>query len=199
MTVKISASAISRIISGTNIKKAHRTGWSTGFYVTGYDVRVEVTYQSTEPDHVERNLAAIVETINGRADRKYFAKIGASLLGGEGLVVVVVRRDDTNPEHNGDLTEDLTPVEEESSEQICEALMILREGVEWDLAHATRRAGDHSIFVLSFPHCAVVPRRVEVFYSNGEYKTKGYGRGEWFRFSEVGAELKDFIRDELAF
>ena len=70
----ISAAAISRILSRADIRKATTTGWSRGFTVIGYGVCVEVIYSDDNPDKVEENLDAIVRLINGRPDRKYFAK-----------------------------------------------------------------------------------------------------------------------------
>jgi hypothetical protein len=81
----------------------------------------------------------------------------------------------------------------ESAQQVREALLTLRELVEADSQFAsTRRASDHSVFVMAFN------ARVEVFYSNGEYKTKGrFGKGDWQRFPAVNSELLDFIVKEL--
>lgn len=94
--------------------------------------------------------------------------------------------------------EELPTGVEETPEEVRQALLKLREAVEWDLAHTTRRAGDHSIFILSNPYGGGEVRRLEVFYSDGEYRTKGYlGRGDWFRFPEAGKDLRDFIRNEL--
>jgi hypothetical protein len=90
------------------------------------------------------------------------------------------------------VTQEATEVLEDD-EQVRQALLTLRDLVEADSQFAsTRRAGDHSIFVMAFS------TRVEVFYSNGEYKTKGrFGKGDWRRFPVVNSELLDFIVAEL--
>lgn len=86
-----------------------------------------------------------------------------------------------------------TAGEWDNAQQVREALLALREGVEADSPSAsTRRAGDHSVFVMAFGN------RVEVFYSGGEYKTKGrFGKGGWQRFPAVNSELLDLIVHEL--
>lgn len=101
MQQNISAAAISRIIShNTNVVKAStRNIWSRGFVSTGYGVEVQVTYQHTDRDVIRRNLDHIVEAINSREDRKYFAE----KLSGEshgGAYVKVVIRDQTDPQQN---------------------------------------------------------------------------------------------------
>lgn len=94
MNNTISAPAISRIISSnTSIKRARNTGWSTGFYVVGLGVRVEVGYQDTDTVAVENNLAYIADTINGRADKKYAAEIEQTE-NGSPMVVVTLRSED---------------------------------------------------------------------------------------------------------
>src|SRR5687768_13360419 len=71
----ISAAALSRILKNAGIKKANATGWSTGFTVTGYGPVVEIHYQVTDREVEKATLKEIADTINGRKDRKYFAKI----------------------------------------------------------------------------------------------------------------------------
>ncbi len=89
---KISAGAISRIISGnTDVKKAPKEGWGRGFTVTGYDVVVHVHYQDTDAAVVERNLDKIVETLNERP--KYLA----TKIFKDGLYVEVVIRPEKEP------------------------------------------------------------------------------------------------------
>lgn len=114
---KISAAAISRIISsitdeqGEKIRKAPKSGWGKGFYVVGYDVAVTVYYQDTDQAVVEEKLNQIVETLNGRADKKYFAKIESldSTDYRGSLVVKVVVRDENNSEHVAEPKAEETP------------------------------------------------------------------------------------------
>jgi hypothetical protein len=88
---------------------------------------------------------------------------------------------------------EFTPVEEETPEEVREALLKLREAVEDDDSlYSTRRAGDYSVFVRRGI------QRLEVFYGQGEYRSKGFlGRGETVRFTKLDAKLLNFIRDEL--
>lgn len=98
MRQNISAPAISRIISGTSVRKAP-TGntWGKGFTVTGYGPEVHVHYQDTDTSVVDRNLDYIVETINDRQDRKYFARKTQNEYGSS-LVIVEARREDHGTE-----------------------------------------------------------------------------------------------------
>lgn len=74
MRPNISASAISRILSSTSLRKAPASNtWGKGFLVVGYGPVVRVYFQDTDEDTQRRSLDYIAEVINGRVDRKYVA------------------------------------------------------------------------------------------------------------------------------
>lgn len=97
---QISAPAVSRLISAhTNVRKASSTGWSVGFYVTGYGAMVEVGYQDTNPVAVEVALKDVCDAVNNHPARKYEAKI-------EGQLVRVTARAETEEERMEKLAEE---------------------------------------------------------------------------------------------
>lgn len=91
--IRISASAVSGIVGRTGMKKAAKKGWSTGFYVTGYDVVVEVGYSTTDPAEAEAKLAEILALFNGR--RGYRAELGTFGLGSNTPCVKVYRTEES--------------------------------------------------------------------------------------------------------
>lgn len=64
--IRISASAVSGIIGRTGMKKAAKRGWSTGYDVTGYDVVVEVIYQTVDEAEQDEKLAEIKALFDAR-------------------------------------------------------------------------------------------------------------------------------------
>lgn len=81
----------------------------------------------------------------------------------------------------------------EDEEQVRQALLTLRDLAEADgLMYSTRSGGPDSLYIFA------VNLNVLVFFSGGEYKTRGrHGRHELRRFPAVNSELLDFIRAEL--
>lgn len=97
MSQKISPAAISRILSSAGFKKAStRTNhWSSGFEVTGYDTTVQIRYTAVNTEQANSKMDQIVETINNREDKKYFAKIDEGQYGS--TVEVVIRNEENAP------------------------------------------------------------------------------------------------------
>lgn len=99
MSQSISAPAISRILKAANFRKAltGRRQWSTGFSVVGYGGMVRVDYTDVTSDKAFITIGEMADAINGREDKKYFAKVHDGKLG---RYVEVVLRDETDPEQN---------------------------------------------------------------------------------------------------
>lgn len=136
MRQNISAPAISRIISATSVKKAP-TGntWGRGFLVTGYGPEVHVHYQDTDPGVVDRNLNYIVETINGREDRKYFAHKTQDEHR-TSLVIVEIRRED----HGTDEAKEKMAAESEHAVTVAEIKKVIAPG-RFEYTEAPQLAG----------------------------------------------------------
>jgi hypothetical protein len=91
--IYISASAVSAILGRTGMKRAAKKGWSQGFYVTGYDVVVEVGYSTTDPAEQAARLDEILALFNGR--RGYRAELGQATPGSTTQVVKVYRTEES--------------------------------------------------------------------------------------------------------
>jgi hypothetical protein len=86
---------------------------------------------------------------------------------------------------------------EDDPQEVKEALNALREAVEAsDTAFLTRRAGDHSLFVVYQDLYKGETRRLEVFWRSGAYASYGRFGGPRSEFHNLDLTLK-FIRSEL--
>lgn len=177
-------SALNLDTVGTILRSSH-TPWtegSGGFTVGGYvDGAMRVQHHPFRTDDDETGYATVARY------RKTLNKAGYDTVEdpSDDWALLVTVAAPPQPQE--------APVAEESPEQVRAALLALREAVEGDeMLYSTRRAGDHSIFVMA------IDMRVEVFYSNGEYKTKGrFGGYAWQRFSKIDSKLLGLIRSEL--
>lgn len=90
-------------------------------------------------------------------------------------------------------------VEQDSPEAIKAALLELREAVEDEaMSYITRKAGDHSVFIYYLVPFKDKLRRMEVFWTGGEYKSKGrFGQGDFFRMKGADEVVK-LAKAELA-
>jgi hypothetical protein len=185
-----------------DVKKALRTysQYDADFYGFGYQVErleedtrlvrvrlVEAPYTTYEVDRdsqIDQTLANYARVVQ---EAGFEVQVRD-----EEMSVIVAMPGEWGPVEAPETVEEAV-LPEESPEQVRTALLALREAVEYDSQHvSTRRSSDHSVFVMAFGN------RVEVFYSNGEYKSKGrLGKGDWRRFSMLDSALLDYIVYEL--
>jgi hypothetical protein len=98
----VTAAALSGILNKAGFRRANtRTrSWSSGFEVADFGRYVRVTYASVNSDEQLKTLKAMADLINGRPNKKYWAKVAPITEGGSTPVVKVYAYDETDPEQN---------------------------------------------------------------------------------------------------